>query len=107
MGNKAMAGRLAPFGILAIVELRLPPLISHETGDPSEGWGVRAKRGQTGDPSEGWGLSRAKRVKKRRRPPGSRVRKTLLPLFIELSGLNLRARLEFLCTSQRRFMQRA
>ncbi|OPX33912.1 MAG: hypothetical protein B1H11_11760, partial [Desulfobacteraceae bacterium 4484_190.1] len=51
---------------------------------PSEGWGVRAKRGQTGDPSEGWGLSRAKRAKKRQRPPGSRVRKTLLPLFIEL-----------------------
>jgi len=35
----------------------------------SEGWGVRAKRGQTGDPPEGWGLSRAKRAKKRRRPP--------------------------------------
>ena|GEM_PF-7090615 len=27
---------------------------------------------------------RAKRAKKTRRPPGSRVRKTLLPLFIEL-----------------------
>ena len=56
-----------PFGILAFVELRLPPQITHETGDPSEGWGVRAKR-----------------AKKRRRPPGSRVRKTLLPPFIEL-----------------------
>ncbi|OQX62532.1 MAG: hypothetical protein B5M55_07825, partial [Desulfococcus sp. 4484_242] len=58
--------------------------ISHETGDPSEGWGVRAKRGQTGDPSEGWGLSQAKRAKKRRVPHGSRVRKTLLPRVIEL-----------------------
>ena len=60
-----------PFGILAFVELRLPPQISHETGDPSEGWGVRAQR-----------------AKKRRCPPGSRVRKTLLPLFIELSRRN-------------------
>ncbi|OQX63810.1 MAG: hypothetical protein B5M55_06795, partial [Desulfococcus sp. 4484_242] len=37
-----------------------------------------------GDPPEGWGLSRAKRAKKRRRPPGSRVRKTLLPRVTEL-----------------------
>jgi len=28
-----------------------------ETGDPPEGWGVRAhRRGQTGDPPEGWGV---------------------------------------------------
>ncbi|MBW2349419.1 MAG: site-specific DNA-methyltransferase [Deltaproteobacteria bacterium] len=27
-----------------------------QTGDPPEGWGVQAQRGQTGDPSEGWGV---------------------------------------------------
>ncbi|MCD6305142.1 MAG: hypothetical protein J7M32_02495 [Deltaproteobacteria bacterium] len=35
MGIKAMAGRLAPFGILDFVELRLPPLISHKETAPS------------------------------------------------------------------------
>ena len=35
MGNKAMAGRLAPFGIPDFVELRLPPLISHKETAPS------------------------------------------------------------------------
>ena len=45
---------------------------------------IQGKNIRAGDPSEGWGLSRAKRAKKRRHPPGSRVRKTLLPRVIEL-----------------------
>gem|GEM_PF-5401426 len=51
---------LAPFSILAFVELRLPPLISHKETAPS------SPRRRLYEPEA-----------------GSRVRKTLLPLFIK------------------------
>jgi|GEM_PF-6061502 len=61
MGNKAMAGRLAPFSILDFVELRPPPLISHEETAPS-----------------------SPRCRLYKPEPGSHVRKSLLPRVIEL-----------------------
>ncbi|MCD6306113.1 MAG: hypothetical protein J7M32_07485 [Deltaproteobacteria bacterium] len=64
-----LRGALVPCSILDFVELRLLLLISQETRNPPEGWGLN-------------------RAKKRRGLPGSRVRKTLLPLFIELLRLN-------------------
>jgi len=61
--------------VIPQIDAACPGVALAESGDPPEGWGVRAhRRGQTGDPPEGWGVRAHRRGQTGDPPEGWGVR---------------------------------